>query len=61
MLRLRGAEQAACGTSKQSCVLFVTLILAASNPALMYAAFKENDEAEFLCAECSPPLQVPAD
>jgi hypothetical protein len=30
------------------------------NPALMFAAFNENDEPEFLCMECSPPLQVRA-
>lgn len=30
------------------------------NPALMFAAFNENGETEFVCAECSPPLQVRA-
>lgn len=30
------------------------------NPALMSVVFDENGEPEFLCMECSPPLQVRA-
>lgn len=30
------------------------------NPALMLAAFNKNGESEFLCAKCSPPLQIRA-
>jgi hypothetical protein len=30
------------------------------NPAVMFAALNENGETEFLCAGCSPPLQLRA-